>query len=129
MRRSLIRLSVALYGAAVAALVVSMGPHRAADDSFDAGRRTRLHAMKMAALARFAPAAASEAQDAPESFADQDWFERSVDGAANAPPDFSAFATARNDWFGLATAATIPGRRRRRDTSSRSSTSRRRRRS
>src|SRR5437867_3488346 len=37
----------------------------------------------------------------PESFADQDWLQHSIDGAQNSPPPFTAFATARNDWFGL----------------------------
>lgn len=58
-------------------------------------------ARKMAAMAKFAPASATDAIGDPESFAEQDWLERSVDGAENSPPPFTAFATARNDWFGL----------------------------
>jgi hypothetical protein len=58
-------------------------------------------ARKMAHMATFAPAAVPDALDSPGSFADQDWLERSMDGGTNEPPPFEAFATARNDWFGL----------------------------
>jgi hypothetical protein len=56
---------------------------------------------KLAAAAKAAPSVPTEALDDPESFAEQDWLEHSMDGAGNGPPPFSAFATARNDWFGL----------------------------
>ena len=60
-------------------------------------------AKKLAQMAKFAPALEMRPEnlDAPGSFADQDWMQRSIDGAENSPPPFSAFATARNDWFGL----------------------------
>ncbi|HYI09569.1 MAG TPA: hypothetical protein VEK57_10945 [Thermoanaerobaculia bacterium] len=56
---------------------------------------------KLAAMATFAPGTATEQADSPGGFADQDWYEKSIDGASNEPPGFTAFATARNDWFGL----------------------------
>ena len=58
-------------------------------------------AMKLARNARFAPQTTPDSGDSPESFAAQDWLAHSVDGGANSPPAFTAFATARNDWFGL----------------------------
>jgi hypothetical protein len=58
-------------------------------------------AVKLARSARFAPGAVTEVLDSPGSFAEQDWLEHSVDGGDNGPPPFTAFATARNDWFGL----------------------------
>ena len=58
-------------------------------------------ARKLAAQARFAPGSDTSTEESPGGFADQDWLEHSVDGADNAPPPFSAFATARNDWFGM----------------------------
>lgn len=58
-------------------------------------------ARKLAAQARFAPAAAEQNEESPGGFAEQDWLEKSIDGADNAPPPFTAFATARNDWFGM----------------------------
>src|SRR6188768_1671088 len=54
---------------------------------------------KLAAAAKAAPSVTTEAIDDPESYADQDWLEHSMDGAGNGPPPFEAFATARNDWF------------------------------
>ena len=56
---------------------------------------------KLAAMAKFAPASASEATGDPESFAEQDWLQHNTDGQANEPAPFSAFATARNDWSGM----------------------------
>ena len=58
-------------------------------------------ARKMAQMATFAPATVPDALDSPGSFAEQDWLEHNTDGAGNGPAPFTAFATARNDWFGL----------------------------
>ena len=61
-------------------------------------------ARKLARNARFSPqinADSGENPEGPGSFAEQDWLEHSMDGGDNSPPAFTAFATARNDWFGL----------------------------
>jgi hypothetical protein len=58
-------------------------------------------ARKLAQMATFAPGAATEARDDPQSFAAQDWLEHNTDGQGDGPAPFTAFATARNDWFGL----------------------------
>jgi hypothetical protein len=59
-------------------------------------------ARKLARSARFAPASdVRDAGDSPESWAADDWLRHSMDGGDNGPPAFTAFATARNDWFGL----------------------------
>jgi hypothetical protein len=58
-------------------------------------------ARKLAAMAKFAPGSAAERQDNPDSYADQDWLEHNTDGQGDGPAPFTAFATARNDWFGL----------------------------
>lgn len=59
---------------------------------------------KLARGARFAPSTA-DVMDAEngggDSYAEQDWVQHSQDGQDNGPPPFTAFATARNDWFGL----------------------------
>jgi hypothetical protein len=56
---------------------------------------------KLAQSQKFAPQAPTENLDTPESYAQQDWQKHSIDGSDNGPPPFTAFATARNDWFGL----------------------------
>jgi hypothetical protein len=58
-------------------------------------------ARKLARNARFAPQITADSEHSPESYAEQDWLKHSIDGADNSPPAFTAFATARNDWFGL----------------------------
>ena len=58
-------------------------------------------ARKLARNERFAPQTNPDNGDSPDSWAQQDWLEHSIDGADNSPPAFTAFATARNDWFGL----------------------------
>jgi hypothetical protein len=63
-------------------------------------------AKKIAAGAKASPNAAtifdSEGNgESSDSFAAQDWAMHSQDGRDNGTPPFSAFATARNDWFGL----------------------------
>jgi hypothetical protein len=55
---------------------------------------------KLARNARFAPDVPSQILDNPQSFAEQDWLEHSVDGADNSTPSSSAFATARRHWSG-----------------------------
>jgi hypothetical protein len=55
-------------------------------------------ARKFAQTARFAPTEATPALDDPEGFAAQDWLEHAT---PDDTVDFTAFATARNDWFGL----------------------------
>jgi hypothetical protein len=63
-------------------------------------------AKKIAAAAKASPNAAtifdSERNgETGDNFAAQDWAMHSQDGSGNGTPAFSAFATARNDWFGL----------------------------
>src|SRR5687768_5871138 len=50
---------------------------------------------------RPSPGDPTDVLDTPGSFGDEDWLKHSVDGGDNGPPPFTAFATARNDWFGL----------------------------
>ena len=57
-------------------------------------------ATKLARNAKFAPDVPSQILDNPQSFAEQDWLQHSVDGAVNATPPSSAFATARRHWAG-----------------------------
>lgn len=64
-------------------------------------------AKKIAAAAKASPNAATifnsegSGEEGFDSFAAQDWAQHSQDGGDNGTPPFSAFATARNDWFGL----------------------------
>lgn len=60
---------------------------------------------KLAASTRQSPGEQDARSDnpieGPRGWAEQDWLMHSIDGAENSPPSFTAFATARNDWFGL----------------------------
>jgi hypothetical protein len=59
-------------------------------------------AKKLAASATYAPGAGALGERENEGgWAQQDWTMKSQDGGDNGPPPFSAFATARNDYFGL----------------------------
>src|SRR5437588_9144999 len=103
MRKVLLRLCAAAYVALVAALVsVAFIYQSPADGRAGEGQHMpRALSEKLARNARFAPAVMSDNLDTPGSWADQDWLEHSMDGGDNGPPPFEAFATARNDWFGL----------------------------
>jgi len=118
MRNPLLRFQVGVCLALLTPLVVSCATNRRAvthplpadHDALTAvaGERDRdtdemppALARRLAQMARFAPANVDSMRDDPDSFADQDWLEKSQDGVDNAPPPFTAFATARNDWFGL----------------------------
>src|SRR5207302_762867 len=115
MRKTLLRLGAAVYVAFVMALVsvavrgrvaTTEREARSARDADMTDRQNVPAALarklgKMAQTARFAPLVVSDSLDIPESYAAQDWLEHSIDGAGNSPPSFTAFATARNDWFGL----------------------------
>ena len=111
MRNTLLRLGGAIYGAVVMALVLATGPGRDAvtrpspeHEISPEGEHEKLPAAlerKLAQNARFAPVVISDAGDSPDSFGEQNWIEHSMDGVTNGPPPFTAFATARNDWFGL----------------------------
>jgi hypothetical protein len=57
-------------------------------------------AQKLARSQAFSPGA-TDSEGMEGGWAAQDWTEHSQDGADNSPPAFTAFATARNDWFGL----------------------------
>ena len=72
----------------------------AAREDESRGAQTAL-AKKLARSQKFAPGDLQNTGSSPDSFAQQDWLEHSIDGADNGPPAFTAFATARNDWFGL----------------------------
>lgn len=50
---------------------------------------------------RPSPGDPTDVLDSPGSYGDESWLKHSVDGGDNGTPPFSAFATARNDWFGL----------------------------
>jgi len=79
-------------------------PGEAASPTADGDRekiaRTAL-AKKLARQQTFANGFNADSGDHPESYAEQDWIKHSIDGGDNGPPPFTAFATARNDWFGL----------------------------
>ena len=104
MRTMLLRIGAASYAALIVALVIATIPDRrppSVRSSEEEERAPGALAQKLARHARFAPPVMSDVGDSPESFADQDWLQHSIDGAQNSPPPFTAFATARNDWFGL----------------------------
>jgi hypothetical protein len=117
-KRSPFRAPVGVCTVLIAPLLVSCTPHRvstipqpseraelAADRSAvssDEGRKVPgALARKLASMATFAPATVSDVLDRPGSFAEQDWLEHNTDGQGDGPAPFTAFATARNDWFGL----------------------------
>jgi len=58
-------------------------------------------AKKLARLQKFAPSNLTDNPDSPESFAEQDWLQHSIDGAANARPPIMAFARAHDHWSGM----------------------------
>ena len=69
MRGTLVRLGVALYVVVIGALVAVSVPDRFAEPEpvVGKGKLPQALARKMAALAKFAPASATEARDDPES--------------------------------------------------------------
>lgn len=104
MTKTLLRVGVC--AASLLLFVVACAKHRAAAPQGPALQKVGKSippalARKLAQMAKFAPAVASEARDAPESFAEQDWLEKNTDGQGDGPAPFTAFAQARNDWFGL----------------------------
>ena len=103
MRKALKGVAGGVYAALIIALVavVAQRDGTDSDPSVVHSKVPQLVAMKRAAFAKFAPASATQAVGDPESWADQDWYQRSVDGNGDGPPTFSNFATARNDWHGL----------------------------
>jgi len=58
-------------------------------------------AQRLAALQKMSPGSAQALDDSPGGFAEQDLYERAVDGQGDGPPTFYHFATARNDYHGL----------------------------
>jgi hypothetical protein len=114
MRTTRFRVAGALLLVLVAALAVALANGRVGQSHQQASVKPvqaepelapRL-AKKIAAAAKASPNAAtifdSEGNgESVDSFAAQDWTMHSQDGGDNGPPPFSAFATARNDWFGL----------------------------
>jgi hypothetical protein len=114
MRTTRFRVAGALFLVIVAALAVSVANGRIGQSHPQASVKPvkaepelapRI-AKKIAAAAKASPNGAtifdSEGNGAGyDSFAAQDWAMHSQDGGDNGTPPFSAFATARNDWFGL----------------------------
>jgi hypothetical protein len=102
-KQKLLRLALGLYVASVCAMVATVVPQPARPRGLVASEENVPDALarKLARSARFAPADVTDVLDSPESFAEQDWLEHSVDGTGNQPPSLTQFATARNDWFGL----------------------------
>src|SRR5690349_12762894 len=121
MTESLRQPRLASWAAIIAPLVVSCAAHRATSAALasehadgeaeeatagpgekepEAVARTAL-GRKLARAQKFALTITPDSGESPESWAQQDWLEHSVNGTDNGPPDFTAFATARNDWFGL----------------------------
>jgi hypothetical protein len=117
MRKPPLRLPLGVLTALITPLVVSCATHRVSTTPRpgDGGALTAearevvgdgdevppALARKLAALAKFAPVTVPDAMDSPDSFAEQDWLEHNTDGQGDGPAPFTAFATARNDWFGL----------------------------
>lgn len=107
------RLRLAAVAAAVAALVgatLVAGFLAKSGGGFDAARFTPAGDQELAPrlahkLARsHGFTLGSDQKDGEEGaggWAEQDWLMHSEDGQDNGPPPFTAFATARNDWFGL----------------------------
>jgi hypothetical protein len=106
MKKKLLRWSLGASFILVIPLVVSCAAHHAAPPRHSAvgedveGTPPAL-ARKLAAMATFSPGVATVLEDSPGGFADQDWLEHNTDGQGDGPAPFTAFATARNDWFGL----------------------------
>lgn len=113
MSRTRTRAAVAVLLVALAAVAVAVagrfthqGTHAAAQPARVDGELSPKLADKFAASALAAPNGATvfdaEKGGGDESgYAAQDWLMHSQDGTDNGPPAFTAFATARNDWFGL----------------------------
>ena len=118
------QLRLEVWAALISPLVISCAAHRAAGNTApsdqaahvaepgepssptaDADREAKMARTalwkKLARSQKFSAGSLTDTGDSPESFAQQDWLEHSIDGAGNSPPAFTAFATARNDWFGL----------------------------
>ena len=101
MRRALPDVRVGLSLALVLIFAAACTSQQAVHQKKKADRLQPTFARKLASMQAFTPTGESTGNESPGGFADQDWLEKSVDGASNEPPPFSAFATARNDWFGL----------------------------
>lgn len=111
MKRTLLRFGVPVSAAAIVAMALWAvptpgGKSEPSDEideivGVDTDEVPPALGRKLASAARFAAAVATEAKDAPESFAEQDWLEHNTDGNGDGPAPFTAFANARNDWFGL----------------------------
>jgi hypothetical protein len=118
MDRSTFRVRAVVCAALVAPLIVSCATPRRADTTparghegvravagqekdGDTDEAPPALARRLARMARFAPANLEAVRDNPDSFAAQDWLEHNTDGQGDGPAPFTAFATARNDWFGM----------------------------
>ena len=118
MRKKLLRGSAGIFAVFVLSLVIACAANRGVTTQTSADQPTKASvdqqdreeippalAWKLARMAKASPGAdsplADGPQDTPGSWAEQDWLQHSIDGGDNGPPPFSAFATARNDWFGL----------------------------
>ena len=119
MKKSSFRLPVGVCTVVIAGLIaplaISCATHHVASNPPPSGKEAAVAdageteaeeaaptalATKLARNAKFAPDVPSQILDNPQSFAEQDWLQHSVDGAANSIPSSSAFATARRHWTG-----------------------------
>ncbi len=108
MRQRLLRWSAGVFALLLIPLLVlscatprAATPQRAAVSEDGEEEIPPALARKMAAMAKFSPGGAASLEDNPSGFAEQDWLEHNTDGQGDGPAPFSAFATARNDWFGM----------------------------
>ena len=92
--------TLVLVGTAVVVAGLTRDSGTTAQPSY--GETAPALAKRLASLQKFSNAATARfVTDTPGGWADQDWYERSVDGNGDGPPTFEHFATARNDWHGL----------------------------
>ncbi|MDQ3821713.1 MAG: hypothetical protein M3321_00530, partial [Actinomycetota bacterium] len=106
MSRKRVRLAIAAGAGVILAIALVLvagamrAPDVAAKPAVDAEAPPAL-AKRLAQLQTYSPGTASLFTDSPDGFAQQDLYERSVDGQGDGPPTFFHFATARNDYHGL----------------------------
>ena len=103
-RRRLVAAAVvfALAAAAVGtAVFMARGEQNVAAPALEAEAIPPALAKRLAELSKATPSLPQKPTDVPWGWADQDLYERSVDGNGDGPPTFEHFATARNDWHGL----------------------------
>ena len=101
LRRLVVVGALLSFAAAATFGAVLTGSERAAAPAVGDGEVPPALAKRLAQLQQFSPGSATDRGDSPDGFADQDLYERAVDGNGDGPPTFYHFATARNDYHGL----------------------------